>query len=223
LFLAARLFRYNGLNATESQSRENEANERAWRTQEPIIVITTPRLILREWRDGDSDAFAAMFGEPEVMEFFLPVKDRAEIDGFVARIKQHFAAYGFGWWVAELPGVAPFIGFVGLARVGFEAHFTPAVEIGWRLARRYWGQGYATEGAKAALAAGFTQLGLGEIVSFAVPANVRSWRVMERIGMTHDPAEDFDHPRLPEGHALRRHVLYRIGRARWEETRREMP
>lgn len=181
----------------------------------PSITLHTPRLLLRPWRVDDVDAFATMFADPEVMEFLGPTQDRAAIDAIVGRIQEHFAAHGFGWWAAEAPGIAPFIGFIGLAHVNFDAPFTPAVEIGWRLARAWWGRGYATEGARAALDAGFTQLGLDEIVSLAVPANARSRRVMERIGMTRDPADDFDHPRLPEGHALRRHALYRIGRERW--------
>jgi RimJ/RimL family protein N-acetyltransferase len=183
------------------------------------ITLPTPRLILRPWRAEDSEPFAAMFADPEVMEFLMPVADRAAIDGVIGRIQQHFDQHGFGWWAAEVPGVAPFIGFIGLSHVGFDAHFTPAVEIGWRLARRYWGQGYATEGARAALAAGFTQLGCNEIVSLTRPNNTRSRRVMERIGMTYDPADDFDHPRVPEGDPLRPHVLYRLSRDRWAETR----
>jgi ribosomal-protein-alanine N-acetyltransferase len=179
-------------------------------------TLHTPRLVLRSWRDADDDAFAAMFSDPAVMEF-LPAASRAEIDAFIQRIKAHFAEHGFGWWAVEVPGVAPFIGYVGLTVPRFDAHFMPAVEVGWRLASAHWGQGYATEGARAALEFGFTQLGLDEIVSFTVPANTRSLRVMERIGMIHDPAEDFDHPRLPAGHPLRRHVLYRLGRARWRE------
>jgi RimJ/RimL family protein N-acetyltransferase len=110
----------------------------------------------------------------------------------------------------EVRGGAAFAGFVGLSVPRFEAHFAPCVEIGWRLAAQHWGHGYATEGARAALAFGFGTLGLEEIVAFTAPRNVRSRRVMEKIGMTYDPADDFDHPLLPEGHPLRRHVLYRI-------------
>jgi RimJ/RimL family protein N-acetyltransferase len=182
------------------------------------ITLRTPRLILRPWRDEDGDAFAAMFDDPQVMEFLMPVTDRAVIDAIVERTRAEFITQGFGWWAAELPGVAPFIGFVGLAHVNFEAHFTPALEVGWRLARPYWGHGYATEGALAALEAGFSRFGADEIVAITVPANRRSQRVMERIGMTHDPADDFDHPRLPEGHPLCRHVLYRIGRQQWQSA-----
>jgi ribosomal-protein-alanine N-acetyltransferase len=183
------------------------------------LSLGTPRLLLRPWRDADVDAFAAMFDDPAVMEFLPPAKDRAAIEAIVGRVRAHFDQHGFGWWAAELRETGAFIGFTGLSRIPFEAHFTPAVEVGWRLASAYWGQGYASEGARAALQAGFTQLGLSEIVSITVPANRRSWRVMERIGMTRDPADDFDHPRLAEGDPLRRHVLYRIDRARWAETR----
>ena len=182
------------------------------------LSLSTPRLLLRPWRDDDVDAFAAMFEDPAVMEFLMPA-DRAAIDAIVGRVRAHFDRHGYGWWAAELRTTGAFIGFIGLVHIPFEAHFTPAVEVGWRLASAYWGQGYATEGARASLDAAFTQLGLAEIVSITVPANVRSLRVMERIGMTRDPAGDFDHPRLPEGNPLRRHVLYRIGRARWEEAR----
>jgi RimJ/RimL family protein N-acetyltransferase len=191
------------------------------------ITLTTPRLLLRPWRDDDLDAFAAMFDDPAVMEFLMPARgrmsacadaDRAAIEAIVGRVRAHFDRHGFGWWAAELRETGAFIGFIGLSYIAFEAHFTPAVEIGWRLASAYWGQGYAAEGARAALAAAFTQLSLAEIVAITVPANMRSRRLMERIGMTHDPADDFDHPRLAEGHPLRRHVLYRITKAQWQET-----
>jgi ribosomal-protein-alanine N-acetyltransferase len=179
--------------------------------------LSTPRMILREWRDGDGNAFAAMFQDPEVMEFLLPVDGRAGVDTVIGRIMAHQAKHGFCWWAAELPGIAPFIGFIGLEHVTFSAHFTPAIEIGWRLARPFWGCGYATEGAAAALEAAFTRFGAKEVVSMAVPANRRSWRVMERLHMTRDPQDDFDHPGLPEGHPWRRHVLYRMSLGRWNE------
>lgn len=182
------------------------------------ITLSTPRLLLRPWRDDDAEPFAAMFADPQVMEFLGPAQERAAIDAGIQRIKAHFAEHGFGLWAAEVPGIAPFIGYVGLSVPGFEARFMPAVEIGWRLARAHWGKGYATEGARAALASGFTQFRLDEIVSFTVAANTRSRRVMERIGMTHNPVDDFDHPRLSEGDPLRRHVLYRITRSQWERA-----
>jgi RimJ/RimL family protein N-acetyltransferase len=133
-----------------------------------------------------------------------------ETEARIARIEEHFQQHGFGLFAVAIPGVTPFAGFVGLAVTPFQAHFTPAVEIGWRLAAEFWGHGYATEGARAAVEFGFQQLKLSQIVSFTVPANTRSRRVMEKLGMTHDPAEDFDHPALPPGHRLQRHVLYRL-------------
>ena len=132
-----------------------------------------------------------------------------------ARVIETLEARGFGLWAVEVPGSIPFAGFVGLSIPRFEVHFTPCVEIGWRLAREAWGHGYATEGAEAALKHGFDVVGLPEIVSFTVPANLRSWRVMEKIGMRRDPADDFDHPLLPDGHRLKRHLLYRLTRDAW--------
>ena len=175
-----------------------------------LDTLLTERLVLRRFNAGDHDAMAALNADPVVMEHLPGVMMRADtLEGF-ARIDAHFAAHGFGLWAVEVCGGPQCIGFVGLMRPSFSAPFMPCVEIGWRLARTAWGHGYATEAARAALHAGFTQLGLLEIVSFTVPANVRSRRVMERIGMQRDTSADFDHPRLPEGHPLRRHVLYRI-------------
>ena len=153
-----------------------------------------------------------MNSDPRVSEYLPTPLSRPESESFIARIRGHFEKQGFGLWAVEIPGVAPFVGFVGLSTPRFEAHFTPAIEIGWRLAAEHWGRGYATEGARAVLAFGFDELRLEQIVSITVPANARSRRVMEKIGMTRDPADDFDHPLLPEGHPLRRHILYRIGR-----------
>jgi RimJ/RimL family protein N-acetyltransferase len=183
------------------------------------MTIQTPRLDLRLWRDDDLPAFAALNADARVMEHFPKPLDRAESDALAARIREHFARRGFGLWAVEVRGVADYIGFVGLAVPGFEAHFTPCVEIGWRLAQAHWGQGYATEAARAALAFGFENLRLEEIVSFTVQANRRSRAVMERIGMTRAPGDDFDHPSLPIRHPLRRHVLYRLSRAHWASDR----
>lgn len=178
-----------------------------------IATLCTSRLRLRPWRDEDMAPFAELNADPMVMEFFPKTLDRGESDAMVARIRDHFDRHGFGLWAVEVAGAADFIGFVGLAVPRFEAHFTPCVEIGWRLARKYWGQGYATEAARAALEFGFRDLVLEEIVSFTTTANLRSRAVMERIGMTHSAADDFDHPAIPDGHPLRRHVLYRARRA----------
>jgi ribosomal-protein-alanine N-acetyltransferase len=182
---------------------------------ESVPELRTGRLLLRAWRDEDLTPYAAMCADPRVMEHFPSTLTRQESDAQVENIRRHFAEHGFGLWAVEVPGVAPFIGFTGLAVPRFEAHFTPCVEVGWRLAAEHWGHGYATEAARAAVRFGFEGLGLGELVTFTVPANVRSRRVMEKLGFTHEPAEDFEHPRLPEGHGLRRHVLYRLSRERW--------
>lgn len=175
-----------------------------------MTTLRTDRLILRPWREDDFTPFAAMSADPKVMEHFPSTLTREESDAVAARLKAHIDTHGFGFWALEVPGVAPFIGFAGLQHVSFNAPFVPALEIGWRLAPQYWGVGYASEAARAALAHGFGPLGLSEIVSFTIPANTRSQAVMRRIGMTRDEQGDFAHPRVPEGHSMRRHVLYRI-------------
>jgi RimJ/RimL family protein N-acetyltransferase len=179
--------------------------------------LCTPRLLLRRWRPEDSEPFAALNADPRVMEHFPAPYSREETDRMIARIEQHFEERGYGLWAVEIRDVAPFAGFIGLCVPRIEAHFTPCVEIGWRLAAEYWKRGYATEGARAALTYGFDTLRLQEIVSFTVPENIRSRRVMEKIGIHHDQAGDFEHPLLPEGHRLRRHVLYRIANSDFPE------
>jgi len=172
--------------------------------------LRTERLLLRQWRDSDRLAFRQMNADPRVMEFFPELLTAEASDALFDRAEAHFNRHGFGPFAAELLETGAFIGFIGLSIPAFEAHFTPAVEIGWRIAFEHWNKGLATEGASAALSFGFKELALEQVVSFTVPANLRSRRVMERIGMTHNSADDFDHPRLPEGHPLRKHVLYRI-------------
>jgi len=173
-------------------------------------MVETERLRLREWRDEDLEPFARMNADPRVMEFFPSLLTPEETAAGMERAREHWARHGFGWWAAELKETGEFIGFLGLAVPGFEAHFTPCVEIGWRLAAEQWGRGLATEGARASLRYGFEELGMKEIVSFTTVSNVRSRRVMEKIGMTRNPADDFEHPGIAEGNPLRRHVLYRI-------------
>jgi RimJ/RimL family protein N-acetyltransferase len=173
-------------------------------------MIETERLILRQWRGADREPFARITADPRVMEFFPAVLTREQSDALVGRCEAHYREHGFTFFAAELIETGEFVGFIGLARTPFEAHFTPCVEIGWRLAFERWNRGLATEGARAALRYGFEQLNLAEIVALTAPANVRSRRVMEKLCMKRDPADDFDHPRVPEGHPLRRHVLYRI-------------
>jgi RimJ/RimL family protein N-acetyltransferase len=172
--------------------------------------VRTERLILRRWRESDREPFARMNADPKVMEFFPATLSREESDELADRIEAHFVEHGFGGFAAELKETGEFIGFIGLAVPRFEAAFTPCVEIGWRIAAKHWGQGLATEGARAVVEFAFAELGLREIVSFTTVENMRSRRVMERLGMTHDAEDDFDHPLVPEGHAMRRHVLYRL-------------
>ena len=174
--------------------------------------VRTERLLLRRWRSSDRGPFAALNADPRVREHFPDCLTREQSDAAADLIDEHFAQHGFGLWAVEIPGVTEFAGFVGLSIPRFEAHFTPCVETGWRLAAEFWGCGYATEAARAGLAYGFDILGLQEIVSFTAVENVRSQRVMQKIGMTHDPDGDFEHPSLPMGHRLQRHVLYRIQR-----------
>lgn len=171
-------------------------------------VLHTARTTLRPWRDEDREPFAAMCADPVVMEFFPSVMTRDECDAFVQRRATEFDERGWGLWALDVDGRG-FAGFVGLAPVGFEAPFAPAIEIGWRLAQPFWNDGLATEAALAALDYGFTVVGLREIVSFTSALNVRSQRVMQKIGMTRRTEDDFEHPRVPEGNALRPHVLYR--------------
>jgi ribosomal-protein-alanine N-acetyltransferase len=175
------------------------------------VTLSGGRVCLRPWRDEDRGAFAAMNADARVMEFFRSCLSRAESDVMVDHIQRHFNKHSFGLWAIEVPGVAPFIGFTGLSVPAFSAHFMPCVEVGWRLAFEHWGHGYATEAARLALGYAFGTLALSEVVSFTPVANHRSRAVMERLGMRCNPADDFDYPSFPDGHPLRRHVLYRLG------------
>ncbi len=179
-------------------------------------MIRTERLLLRRWRDDDRPAFAALNADPAVVEHLQGPMTRDASDAFIDRIEVHWREHGWGLWALEVPGVAPFIGYVGLWPANYVTG-RPMVEVGWRLAREFWGHGYVTEAAQEALHFGFDKVGLDEIVSFTVPQNERSWRVMERIGLVRDPAGDFDHPRV---HAVRypdlvHHVFYRLGHEAW--------
>lgn len=175
-------------------------------------ALTTERFLLRRWREADRLPFRRLNADPRVMEFMPGLLDPAASDELMLRIERHFERHGFGLWAAELREDASFAGFIGLSVPGFAAGIMPAVEIGWRLRADCWGRGLATEGARAVVEHAFTAAGLASLVSFTVPANMRSRRVMEKIGMRHDETGDFDHPLLPQGHSLRRHVLYRIDR-----------
>lgn len=177
--------------------------------------LKTGRLTLRRFTAADLEPFARINADTEVMRFFPAPMSRAESDALAARIDAGFEERGYGLWAVERNGTGEFLGFAGLSVPRFEAHFTPAVEIGWRLARRAWGHGYATEAAGSALALAFRELGLDEVVSFTSAGNFRSRAVMARLGMTHCPREGFLHPMIPASHPLAAHVLYRISSTGW--------
>ena len=185
---------------------------------EPILELHSARLLMRQWRDDDLPAFAALCADLQVMRYFPAPLSRLESAALIGRIRGHFAELGFGLWALERKDTGEFIGFTGLSVVGFTAHFTPAVEIGWRLAREHWGLGFASEAAWTALGSGFEHLALDQIVSFTAQSNLPSQKVMQAIGMHHKPTDDFQHPSLPEGDPLKPHVLYRITRQQWIRT-----
>lgn len=174
------------------------------------ITLTTNRLLLRPWKESDLLPFANLNADPQVMEFFPAVLSRRESDSLVIKIQEEFADRGFGLWAAEIPAKAEFIGFIGLHVPQFTTSFTPCVEIGWRIDKAFWGQGFAIEGARAVLTYGFETLQLEEIVSFTSENNLRSRKLMERLGMKRNPADDFEHPKLLDNDRLRSHVLYRL-------------
>ena len=177
--------------------------------------LQTNRLTLRRWRKDDLEPFAALNADPVVMEHNPSTLDFDESGRFIELIESTFEELGYGLWAVERTTSEDFIGYCGLWPVRHELHFTPAVEVGWRLAKEHWGNGYATEAARAALAYGFNEIGLEEIVSFTTPVNERSIRVMERLAMETDPSEDFEHSSIEKSSPLRRHVLYRMSATRW--------
>ena len=173
------------------------------------MTVESPRLLLRAWQETDRAPFAEMNADPEVLRFFQSALTVEETDVLVDAIGRHFERHGFGLWAVELKETNEFAGFIGLSVLSFQAHFTPCIEIGWRLAARFWNQGLATEGASLVLAFAHDRLGMEEVVSFTAADNLASQRVMEKIGMVRDMKGDFDHPQIPKGHPLCRHVLYR--------------
>ena len=186
--------------------------------QTPVLVLPTfpaprelhtRRCVLRQWKEADLAPWAAMNADPEVRRHFPTVLDAEQAGAEAGRCRDAIAQRGWGMWALEVPGAFAFAGFVGLNVPHYDAPFVPAVEIGWRLPRAAWGQGLASEAAQAALGFAFTHLDLNEVIAIAVPGNEPSRRVMQRLGMRHDEAGDFDHPRIEAGHPLRRHVLYR--------------
>lgn len=182
--------------------------------------LATPRLALRQWRDADLAPFAALNADPEVMRYMPRCLERSESDALAGRYRERIAERGWDLWALERRDDGTFVGALGLTVATFPAPFAPCLEIAWRLAKGQWGQGLATEAAAAVLRFGFQTLALEEVLAFTVPANRRSRAVMQRLGMRHDLAADFEHPRLAHGHPLRPHVLYRLRRADWESAPR---
>jgi RimJ/RimL family protein N-acetyltransferase len=175
--------------------------------------LETDRLILRSWRDSDFDPMAIIDQDANVCEFLPKIGDRESTATMIQRIIKHDIEHGFSLYAVELKATHEMIGFIGLISPSFDAHFTPAVEIGWRLASHHWNEGYATEGAKAVLHHAFVDLNLERVVSFTVVDNQRSRRVMEKIGLHHNREDDFDHPKLAQDSPLKRHVLYQVSKA----------
>ncbi|MDF3054985.1 MAG: hypothetical protein K0Q74_892 [Gammaproteobacteria bacterium] len=173
-------------------------------------IIETERLILRTWKKEDAQSYFQINQDPKVIEFLPGPLTMEEVRDFILAMNDRNSKYGYGLWAVELKKTGEFIGFIGLEYKDWESHFTPAVEVGWRLGSQYWGKGYATEGARAALDYGFKKCGLKEIVSVTVPANIRSIRVIQKIGLRHEVNGDFAHPKLPLDHPLSQHVLYRL-------------
>jgi len=177
-------------------------------------AVETPRLLLRQWRDADLDTWAEMNADPRVMEFFPHLLDRANSNEAASKMRARIDRDGYGLWAVEIKQTGAFAGLIGLNEMAPDIPVTPRREVGWRLAFNAWGHGYATEGAQAALRFAFEELDWPEVVAVTATINERSQRVMRRLGMVRDPGADFDHPRVPEGSRLRRHVLYRIDRER---------
>lgn len=180
-------------------------------------ILETERLILRTWVDEDLDSMFAINQDLKVMEYFPSLQDVDMTKNFIDKVNAHFENHGYSLYAAVRKNTNEFIGFIGLLIADFESHFTPATEIGWRLSSNHWGQGFATEGAKAVLDFAFRELKIPEIVSFTAAGNAKSIRVMQKIGLQHNEADDFDHPKLDDTSPLKRHVLYRLSREKYTQ------
>jgi len=182
-------------------------------------VLLTRRLRLSDFSASNLPDLARMNADPEVMRYFPATLNPEESVALLQRITEHQRINGYSLFALHLNESDAFVGWCGLMVVPFEAHFTPAVEIGWRLNKIFWGKGLATEAAEAVLRLGFVELGLSEIVSFTAELNQPSIRVMQKIGMQSEPKDSFDHPKLPTNHPLQRHILYRLTKSLWLEQR----
>ena len=186
-----------------------------------LPILKTERLILRPWKESDLLPFFKLNADPKVMEFYASTLTRSESDSLAEKIQREAALRGYGFWAVEVPGVAEFIGYIGLNYWNLEMSFAPCVDVGWRLDSSHWGKGYATEGAKEALRYGFEELKLNEIVAMATIGNTQSHRVMQRLGMIHNPHENFHHPKLAKDDPLSLRVLYRLSCAQWVALQNE--
>lgn len=222
---AIQFFERNGFKKFKS-STNNTTNELMIlhitpQKNDTKVILTTNRLILRTWKPSDIPLMAAISSDPLVMEYYPAIQDITATQALIDHINQHYEKFGYSAYAVEIKDTHEFIGFVGLNHPSFEIpNFQPIslpiVEIGWRLSSKHWGQGYATEAAEAVLHYAFTKLNLGEIISFTVVANTKSRRVMEKIGLHHSEADDFNHPKINENSPLKQHVLYRITRANYQ-------
>lgn len=197
----------------------DRAAARSAAPNDPEFSIASKRIGLRKFRSGDLDAMSAINADPQVMEHYPSTYDRHQTQDFIQRVNGKIDENGFSMWAAELIATGELLGFVGISKVPFEEDFTPAVEIGWRLAKKHWGHGYATEAANACLQFAFEKAQLDSVVSFTSLPNERSEKVMQRIGMT--KVGEFDHPKIEKGHRLQKHVLYKISKADWQEKQKE--
>lgn len=187
------------------------------------MQLETERLILRRWQDSDLEPFSAIVGDPEVRRYYPSTLTKDETKNLISRFESHFEEEGFGLFALELKSTGELIGYTGLNKPTFQAHFMPCVEIGWQLARHQWGKGYAPEAARKVLENGFVRLNLAEIVSFTTVRNTQSRRVMEKLGMQRNPSDDYEHPMLPAGHPLKPHVLYRLPKSIWLDNYLDEP
>lgn len=188
-----------------------------------MLILETKRLIIRVFEESDLDALSTINRDPLVMEYFPALEKREETRNAILRVREHHRKYGYSLYAVELKQTHELIGFVGIKNVTFKADFTPAVEIGWRISSRHWNQGYATEAANAVVQHTFNTLGIKELVSFAVEKNMASRRIMEKIGMSHNPNDDFNHPELEKDSPLCRHVLFRLTKKENFTTKKYLP
>lgn len=182
-----------------------------------VVELSTDRLLLRQWKEEDFPLFAKMNSDPVVMEYYPSILSEDESNAMARKLRALISERSWGFWAVETIKENTFIGFVGLHEPTYDLPVTPCIEVGWRLGKEWWGNGYATEAARESLRFAFEELGLGEVYSFTSVSNKKSWSVMERLNMS-NTGNNFEHPIIPEGHALREHVLYKITKEQWKNN-----